>query len=113
MITYEEFKNLYDAIPGEPEFSVFLDDGREREYMIIKCGGRATFQKCFDGGYPGGEVGYESLDELCRATQPDGVCLARDWELISRIAVDDAFYLDTPDDLEDCWRFIACSTMLS
>ena len=113
MITYEEFKNLYDALPGDPEFSVFLGDGREHEYMIIKRDGGAAFRKCFDGGYPDGEVGYESLGDLRRATQPDGVCLARDWELISRIAVDDAFYLDTPSDLEDCWRFIACSTMLS
>lgn len=113
MINYEEFKNLYDAIPGDPEFSVFLGERCAHEYMIIKRDDGVAFRKCFDGGYPGGEVGYESLDTLCRATQPDGVCLERDWEQIVRITVGDAFYLDTPDDLEDCWRFIACSTMLS
>lgn len=45
-----------------------------------------------------------NLDKLYRATMPDGICLERDWSRITRIMLGDAFYLDTPEELQDCWN---------
>ena len=45
-----------------------------------------------------------SLDELYRATMPDGICLERDWGRVTRVMLGDAFCLEIPDDLQDCWE---------
>lgn len=102
MITYEQFKELYDAIGGFPEFPVFFDEKCEDDYMIIKYDDGPTFQRCFGEGYRA--LGFLNLDELYHATIPDGICRERDWSRITRIMLGDAFYLDIPKELQDCWN---------
>ena len=51
MITYEQFKELYDVIGSSPEFLVFFDKKCEDEYMIIKYDDSPTFQRYFGEGY--------------------------------------------------------------
>ena len=105
MITYEQFKELYDAIGGSPEFPIFFDEECEDEYMLIKCDDGPTFQKCFGDRY--GELKFESLDDLYRSTMPDGICLEKDWGRIVRVMMGNAFFLEQPDELEDCWKLYA------
>ena len=104
MINYEQFKELYDAIGGEPEFPISFEDNPDDEYMIIKYDDGPTFQKCFDGGYQGGWEGkYESLDALYHATMPDGICQEKDWHRLRSIMLGNAFFLEIPEELQDCW----------
>lgn len=56
IITYEQFKELYDAIGGSPEFPVFFDEKCEDEYVIIEYDDGPTFQRCFGEGH--GELGF-------------------------------------------------------
>lgn len=102
MITYEQFKELYNAIGGSPEFPVFFDEKCEDEYMIIEYDDGPTFQRCFGEGYGG--LGFLNLDELHHATMPDGICLERDWSRITRIMLGDAFHLEILEELQDCWN---------
>lgn len=102
MITYEQFKELYDAIQGEPEFPLYFDTEEAKEYMIIKCDDGPTFQKCFGNDY-WGELKFKSLDDLCHAALPNGICLERDWGKITAIYLGHAFNLAYPEDLKDCW----------
>ena len=104
MITYGQFKELYDAIGGEPEFPLCFEGRPDDEYMIIKYDDGPTFQKCFDGGYLGDrEKKFASLNALYHATMPDGICLEKDWGRLKTIMLGDAFYLDNPEELQDCW----------
>ena len=102
MITYEEFKELYDAIGGSAEFPIFFDEECEGEYMIIKYDDGPTFQKCFGERY--GELKFSSLDELYYSTMPDEICLERDWCRVSRVMLGSAFFLEIPSELKDCWE---------
>lgn len=83
MISYEEFKRIYNTIPGEPEFRIYL---KNKEYMIIKYEDYVTFQRCgtVDGS---GEIKYSTLDELYNSKSIDNICLKEDWNLIDDIIV--------------------------
>lgn len=86
MITIKEFSEIFNAAKGEPEYAILLEN-REGEYMIIKYKDCVTFQRCgIESG--SGEVRFGSLDELLSAETIDGICLKRDWNLISSIVVD-------------------------
>ena len=97
MITYGEFKRLFDAIPGEPEFELYFDH-TESTYMIIKYDNRVTFQRC---GYMtrSGEVEYNSLTDLYAANLIDGISLQEDWDHITDIVIDATF--SVLSDIED------------
>ena len=86
-ITYEQFKEVYDKIPGEPEFELYFND-RDETYMIIKYKNCASFQRC--GGLERGteEIDYSNLDELYNSNLVDDICLKNDWHLIDEIIVD-------------------------
>ena len=108
MITYEQFKEPYNAIGGSPEFPIFLDGKCEEGYMIIKYNDGPTFQKCFAGSsYEERKIGFASLDKLYHATMPDGICLERDWGRVTRVMLGDVFRLEIPEDLQDCWELYA------
>ncbi len=58
MIIYEQFKELYNAMGGSPEPSIFFDGKCEEGYVIIKYNDGPTFQKCFAGSsHEEGEIG--------------------------------------------------------
>ena len=97
MITYGEFKKLFDVIPGEPEFELYFDH-TENTYMIIKYDDRVTFQRC---GYMtgSGEAEYNSLADLYAADLMDGICLQEDWKHITDIVIDATF--SVLSDIED------------
>ena len=97
MITYGEFKKLFDVIPGEPEFELYFDH-TENTYMIIKYDNRVTFQRC---GYKTGldEAEYNSLADLYVADLMDGICLQEDWKHITDIIIDATF--SVLSDIED------------
>jgi len=104
MISYEQFKEIYDAL-GETgdEFPLSFRDRPGDEYMIVACHGGPSFQKYY-GSSRYEEQFYTSIDELFHAVQPDGVCLERDWDSIDCIMLGDVFRLDDPDGLEECWE---------
>ena len=97
MITYGEFKKLFDVIPGEPEFELYFDH-TENTYTIIKYDDRVTFQRC---GYMtgSGEAEYNSLADLYAANLMDGICLQEDWKHITDIVIDATF--SVLSDIED------------
>ena len=80
---FEEFKCLYDATEGEPEFAIIFED-KKSDYMIIKYSNGPSFQRqgIEDGS---GEIYYNSLDELYEADLIDGINLKRDWYKIREI----------------------------
>lgn len=97
MITYKEFKKIFEAVPGEPEFEFYFYHN-DVTYMIIKYDLEVTFQRC--GCTSGsGEIHYTSLDELYRADLIDGLNLERDWDTIELIEMDSSYRI--PNDLED------------
>ena len=66
MISIEEFEEIYNLIPGEPEFELWFDEDGPT-YMIIKYADCATFQRCGNGPRGSGEFEYPSLDALLSA----------------------------------------------
>ena len=50
--------------------------------MIIICEDHCPFQRCGTPKEVNGEYNYESLDELYKAQQIDGIVLERDWEKV-------------------------------
>ena len=87
MISYEEFKRIYNIIPGEPEISIYL---KNKQYMIIKYEDYVTFQRCGinDGS---GEIKYQTLDELYNSKSIDNIYLKEDWYLIEDIIIDEIY----------------------
>ncbi len=61
MLSIEEFKKLYGALGGEPEFE-FAFEGRDCAYMVIRYDDHSSFQRC---GYKdgSGEINYAGFDE--------------------------------------------------
>lgn len=78
IVSYESFKKIYDAMPGEPEFCIEFEDKNE-EYMIIKYDDGPTFQRCGGKDEGSGEVKFESLDDLYKTVTIDNILLSRDW----------------------------------
>ena len=52
------------------------------KYIIIICEDHCPFQRCGTPKEVNGEYTYESLDELYKAQQIDGIVLERDWEKV-------------------------------
>ena len=76
MLSIEEFKRLYEALGGEPEFE-FVFEGRDCAYMIIKYDDHASFQRCgYEGG--SGEIDYADLDwgRVCDVVANNAISLA-------------------------------------
>ena len=97
MITYKEFKKIFEAVPGEPEFEFYFYHN-DVTYMIIKYDLEVTFQRC---GYMtgSGEADYNSLADLYAADLMDGICLQEDWKHITDIVIDATF--SVLSDIED------------
>lgn len=112
MITYEQFKDIYEAIEGEPEFFVYLEGTSPDGYVIIKHNDGPSFQRECDPENRG-ETFYASLDELYHATQIDDICLKRDWSRIYSLVMGHAFDLFYPDELQDCWNVYVSLTAKS
>ncbi len=90
---FEEFKRLYDAADGEPEFTIIFED-KKSEYMIIKYSDGPSFQRQgFEDA--SGETYYNSLDELYEADLIDGINLKRDWYKIREIYPDWYGFIET------------------
>lgn len=98
-LTFEQFKIIYEAIEGEPEFSIYFGN-RDEEYMIIKYAERVSFQRC--GVYNGsGEIFFDTLDSLFISNTIDEICLKEDWKNITDIIVNYTYQLSIKDDLID------------
>ena len=81
--TFEEIKELLlrsiNEDDSESELTIrFID--KNSSYMIIIYDNHCSFQKC-DAGLTG-EKNYETLDEMYKAQQIDGIILERDWDKI-------------------------------
>ncbi|MBR3199413.1 MAG: hypothetical protein IKG27_05310 [Bacilli bacterium] len=104
MINYEKFKELYEAIPGEPEFELYFNN-TEDTYWIIKYADFVTFQK---SGYDTSnlsEIEYKNLDELYNANLIDNINLKNDWKNISDIVIGGSFsVVDDKDDIEYAYK---------
>lgn len=91
MLSIEEFKRLYEALGGEPEFE-FAFEGRDCAYMIIKYDNHASFQRCgYEGG--SGEIDYADLDSILESDLIDGINLARDWGRVCDVVANSAISL--------------------
>lgn len=99
MISFEDFKLLYDSVQGEPEFEIYFRDIKET-YMIIKYEDHVSFQRC---GYKtgSGKFDYPSLDILYEKPSVDGICLKDNWKNISTIIGDSTFDLSNPEELNE------------
>jgi hypothetical protein len=104
MISYDKFKKLFDAIPGEPEFKLYFNN-TDDTYWIIKYENYVTFQKSSLDLEEQKENKYSSLDELYNSTLVDDICLKNDWNKISDIVIDDSMsIIDNKDDIEDAYN---------
>ena len=102
MISFDEFRKLYNAVPGEPEFEITFSD-LEKEYMIIKYDDHVSFQRCgYNDG--SGEYEYPDLDTLFQAKSVDGICLKDCWNSIETIIADATYDLSLPSEFEDYKR---------
>ena len=99
MISIKEFEEIYNLIPGKPEFELWFDEDGP-SYMIIKYADCATFQRCGNGPHSSGEFEYPSLDALLGANLLDGLNLRRDWSRIQGIIASDSWRLNSPNDLQ-------------
>lgn len=98
MVSVDEFKELFEMIPHEPEFEICFE-GNPSKYMIIKYEDHVTFQRCgLKGG--SGEIEYEDVEKLFQAKLIDDIQLARDWQNIVTIIVNSSWDLCLPDDIE-------------
>lgn len=91
MLSMEEFKKLYGALGGEPEFE-FSFKGRDCAYMVIKYDDHASFQRC---GYKdgSGEIDYTDLDSILELDLIDGINMKRDWGRICDIVANSTISL--------------------
>jgi len=99
MITFDEFKLIYESAPGEPEFEIYFYD-KEKSYMIIKYNNCVSFQRCgiTDGS---GEIYYPNLTVLYNTELIDGICLCDCWDDIETIIFNSTFDLGTDDGIDD------------
>ena len=81
MISYLDFKIIFNAIDGEPECEIYFK-GSDVTYMIIKYDGYVSFQRCGYVVEGSGEFTYKSLDDLYHSILVDGICLEKDWDKI-------------------------------
>lgn len=91
MISYETFKELFEAIDSkyEAEMRLVFKDKNE-EYMIIKYRDYISFQRC--GGQNGsGEIRFKDLDMLYNTRTIDNILLKEDWDKIDDIIFDDMY----------------------
>lgn len=99
MITFDEFRELFQAIPGEPEFEIMFRDLKE-SYMIIKYSDHVSFQRCgMDTG--SGEFDYQTLEELYNTYSIDGICLKERWDSIDLLEVNASFNLSCQQDIAE------------
>ena len=79
--TFEEIKRLLlESIQErdfESELSLYFNDNPNK-YIIIICEDHCPFQRCGTPKEVNGEYNYESLDELYKAQQIDGIVLLLD-----------------------------------
>lgn len=91
MLSIEEFKKLYEALEGEPEFE-FAFGGKDCAYMVIKYDDHASFQRCgYENG--SGEIDYADLDSILESDLIDGINLKRDWFRVRDIVVNSTISL--------------------
>lgn len=111
-ITYEEFKNLLEFVPYEPEFEFYFEHTSD-SYMLIKYAGKVSFCRCglsedaikkYGNLRTIGSVPeeFESFEELYRAKVVDGICLKDDWEKIDVICLNGTFNL--PAELSEVYE---------
>ncbi|MBQ9002749.1 MAG: hypothetical protein IJ087_12940 [Eggerthellaceae bacterium] len=98
MVSFDEFKELFELVPGEPEFEICFVE-KPCEYIIVKYDDCVTFQRCGikDGS---GEIEYGSLEDLCLADLIDGIQLGRDWQDVESVVVNSSWNLCLPEDVK-------------
>ena len=83
--TFEDIKGLLSKSIHEycfeSELRLCFHDN-PNEYMIIIYDDHCSFQRCGAPEEISGEYNFESLDELYKALQIDGIVLERDWEKV-------------------------------
>lgn len=99
MVTFPNFKRIFNAIDGEPECEIYFKD-TDITYMIIKYDGYVSFQRCGYVVEGSGEFKYRSLDDLYHSVLVDGISLKKDWDKIETIVIDSAFDLADDDQIE-------------
>ena len=83
--TFEDIKGLLSKSIHEYGFESELRlcfHDNPNEYMIIIYDDHCSFQRCGAPEEISGEYNFESLDELYKALQIDGIVLERDWEKV-------------------------------
>lgn len=83
--TFEDIKGLLSNSTHECGFESELRlcfHDTPNEYMIIIYNDHCSFQRCCAPEEASGEYNFESLDELYKAQQIDGIVLERDWEKV-------------------------------
>ncbi len=105
-LSFEQFKAIYNAVGGEPEFEICFSN-KSSEYMIIKYKNEVSFQRCgIENG--SGEVFFDSLDELFSATTIDNICLKEQWTNIEYIVMETMYNLfDRNDYITVCRTYRA------
>ncbi len=99
MLSFEEFEEIYNLIPGKPEFELWFDEGA-LSYTIIKYADYATFQRCDNGSHGSGEFECPSQEALLSANLLGGLNHRRGWRRIQSIAASDSWRLNDPNDLQ-------------
>ena len=88
--TFEEIKGLLlksiQEHDLESELRLCFHDN-PNEYMIIINDNHCSYQRCGNPKEASGEYNYESLDELYKAQQVDGIVLERDWGKLKSCSV--------------------------
>ena len=79
--TFEEIKGLLLKSIQEHDF--------ESELRLCFHDNHCSFQRCGNPKEASGEYNYESLDELYKAQQVDGIVLERDWGKIKELQCTD------------------------
>ena len=82
---FDEFKRLYDAADGEPDFFVEFKDKKDT-YVITKYADFVDFSRCCNLYEEMPEIlTFQSLEELYESDLFDGINLKRDWHKINKI----------------------------
>ena len=82
---FDEFKRLYDAADGEPEFFIVFED-KSYDYVITKYANFVDFSRCCNNYEETSEIlTFPSLEKLYESNLIDGINLKRDWSKIKKI----------------------------
>ena len=100
MVSFEEFKIIYNAMHGEPEFEFYFKDSRTT-YMLIKYKNKVSFQRCGTYEEQSGEFYYSSLDDLYVTRTVDDICLKDMWGDIEAIVAEAFYDLSKEEDLAE------------